>query len=147
MNFLAFDLGGSSGKMYLAACEGEKIVLKEILKIENHPVEVNGNLYWDFLRIYENMIEGIRIAVKETGDQIASIGFDSFCNDFAMIDGKGTILSPVRCYRDSRMARHQRHMEAVMDLKDLYMVNGNQRALFNTLPQIDACLLYTSRCV
>lgn len=138
MYVLAFDLGGSSGKMYLATQQEEKISLKEILKVENHPVEVNGNLYWDFFRIYESVLEGIRIAVRETKDHVDSIGFDSFCNDFALIDTKGTILSPVRCYRDSRTARHQKHMSSVMDAKELYRINGNQRALFNTLPQIDA---------
>lgn len=138
MNYLAFDLGGSSGKMYLANLHKGKLRLKEIVRIDNCPIEVNGRLYWDFFNIYKGMIEGVRQAVRETNDQIESIGFDSFCNDFALIDEQGTILSPIRCYRDPRTARNQQHLDEIMDPKELYMINGNQRGLFNTLPQLHA---------
>lgn len=138
MNYLAFDLGGSSGKMYLAALQEGKLELKEIIRIENHPMEVNGGVYWNFFSLYEGILKGIRKAVKETKDQIDSIGFDSFCNDFALVHEQGMLLSPIRCYRDDRTARHQKHMEQVMDPEELYLVNGNQRGLFNTLPQLDA---------
>lgn len=138
MNFLAFDLGASSGKMYLASLKDERISLEEIFRIPNHPIEVNGCLYWDFLRLYEGVNEGIRKAVALTGDDIESMGFDSFCNDFGFIDKSGALLSPVRCYRDERTARHQDKLDAVMGPEELYMVNGNQRGLFNTLPQLVA---------
>lgn len=136
MNFLAFDLGASSGKMYLAHLKEGRLSLKEIYRMENHAVEINENLYWDFLRLYDGVMEGIRKAVALTGDAISSMGFDSFCNDFAPVDKAGTLLSPVRCYRDMRTARHKEKFDARMRPKELYMVNGNQAGLFNTLPQL-----------
>ena len=76
----------------------------------------------------------------QTGDDITSVGFDSFCNDFALTDKDGTILTPVRCYRDKRTERHLKEFEGVMAPTELYMINGNQRGLFNTLPQLFAMI-------
>ena len=50
---LAFDFGASSGRAMLATLENGKIDLKEIHRFGNDPVEVNGTLYWDVLRLWD----------------------------------------------------------------------------------------------
>ena len=52
MKVLAFDFGASSGRAILGEFDGKKIELKEIHRFLNEPVEINGALYWDILRLY-----------------------------------------------------------------------------------------------
>ncbi|MCU6762789.1 Rhamnulokinase [uncultured Roseburia sp.] len=138
MNYLAFDLGGSSGKLFLSELKNNRLTLTPVHQFKNRPVSMGNGLYWDFIHIYQELISGIRKAVAQTEDTIDSIGFDSFCNDFALIDETGNLLTPVRCYRDSRTARCQEHTYSIMSREELYKINGNQSALFNTLLQLDA---------
>ena len=138
MNYLAFDLGGSSGKLILGSLENGVLSLKTIHRFDNHPVEVDGNLYWDLFRIKEELFAGIRKAIQMTDDRIAGIGFDSFCNDYVLVSENGTVLAPVYCYRDERTRRCQDRMYSVMSREELYWINGNQMALFNTLNQLHA---------
>ena len=138
MNILAFDLGASSGKLYLAKYKENTLTLETVSRVENGPVAFGGGLYWDIPGIWRAVLSGIREAVRKTNDQIESIGFDSYCNDFGLVAENGDLLSQVRCYRDPRTARHEKQMDAVMEPEELYRINGNQKGLFNTLPQLFA---------
>ncbi len=138
MNFLAFDLGGSSGKLSLASVENGKIHLEKVHAFSNRPVASDGCLYWDISGIYQELLQGIQKAVRLTGDEVDGIAFDSFCNDFVLLSADGRVLAPVFSYRDERTARWQNHTYEIMTPKELYRINGNQIALFNTLLQLDA---------
>ena len=62
---LAFDFGASSGRAILGAYADGRIELKEIHRFSNDPVEVNGTLYWDVLRLFHEIKQGITKAVHE----------------------------------------------------------------------------------
>ncbi|MCI8993484.1 MAG: rhamnulokinase [Eubacterium sp.] len=138
MHYLAFDLGGGSGRLMLGTYKDQTLALTKIHQFPNHPIEIHGNLYWDILHIYDELCTGVRKAVSMTEDSIRSIGFDSFCNDFACISQNGTLLSPVRCYRDPRTKRCFKRLKSIMPQEELYRITGNQNALFNTLHQLNA---------
>jgi len=138
MNYLAFDLGGSSGKLNLCHFDGERLFLEDIIRFGNEPIAVNKCLYWDFLNIYSQMNLGIRKAVSVAEGPIRSIGMDSFSNDFAFIDVRGEMLTPLRCYRDKRTELHKAAIYAKMSPERLYALTGNQVAPFNTLMQLAA---------
>ncbi|MBR2560819.1 MAG: rhamnulokinase [Eubacterium sp.] len=153
MNFLAFDLGAGSGKLYLARYEDGRLSLETVCRMENGPIAIRNGLYWDIPGIWRELCNGIRKAVKITQDQITSIGFDSFCNDFGLIGENGELLTQIHCYRDPRTERCEKAMNEVMSSRELYRINGNQKGLFNTLPQLHAMLcdnekwlLENSRC-
>lgn len=138
MNFLAFDLGGSSGKLSLASVENGIIHLEKVHAFANRPIASDGHLCWDLPAIYEELLQGIKKAVDLTGDRIDGIAFDSFCNDFVLLSKDGELLAPVYCYRDERTLRWKEHTYGIMAPEALYRINGNQIALFNTLLQLDA---------
>lgn len=138
MHYLAFDLGGGSGRLMLGTYKNQTLSLTKIHQFPNHPIEIHGNLYWDILHIYDELCAGIRKAVSITDDSIRCIGFDSFCNDFACVSKNGTLLSPVRCYRDPRTRRCLNVLNSIMPPEKLYRITGNQHAVFNTLHQINA---------
>jgi sugar (pentulose or hexulose) kinase len=133
---LAFDLGGSGGKLLKGRFDGERINLSEIVKFENRPVQINGSLYWDIIGIYRSLLEGLQRACALS--EIHSLGIDSFSNDFGFIDRAGELLSPVRCYRDDRTVRYADYIYGRVTPRRLYEITGNQNARFNTLMQLGA---------
>ena len=64
---LAFDFGASSGRAMIAQYTDGKITMKELHRFTNDPVFVNGTLYWDALRLFYNIKQGITKAVNEGG--------------------------------------------------------------------------------
>lgn len=56
---LAFDFGASSGRAILGALKDGKIEMKEIHRFSNDPVIVNGTMYWDTLRQFFEIKQGI----------------------------------------------------------------------------------------
>jgi len=51
-NFLAIDLGASSGRVMLGQWEGRRFDLHELHRFPNGPVSVMGRLHWDVLRLW-----------------------------------------------------------------------------------------------
>jgi sugar (pentulose or hexulose) kinase len=137
-NYLAFDLGGSGGKLLICRFDGERLVLEDVHRFRNEPLSVNDCLYWDLWHIYRQMNQGIRKAMDVAGGRIRSIGLDSFSNDHAFIDGRGELLTPLRCYRDKRTERYREAIYGKMSPDRLYALSGNQIAPFNTLMQLAA---------
>jgi rhamnulokinase len=138
INYLAFDLGGSGGKLMLSGFDGERLSLQDLHRFEGGPIAANGCLYWEVLDIYREMNRGIAKAARLAEGPIRSIGIDSFSNDFALVDAAGELLTPVRCYRDARTLRHAEAIYSKMPRERLYAITGNQAAPFNTLMQLAA---------
>jgi rhamnulokinase len=134
MNLLAFDLGGSGGKLIEGRFDGETIALSELVRFEHGAIPMGDGLYWEIAGIYRSLLEGLR---KTTGPAF-SLGIDSFSNDFGFIDRNGELLTPVRCYRDERTSRYADYVYKRLSPRRLYEITGNQNALFNTLMQLGA---------
>ncbi len=135
MKALAFDLGASGGKLVAGNFDGERLSIKEVHRFPNQPIELEGHLCWDIQGIYANLLEGL---VKSSLEKCTSLGIDSFCNDYGLLNKAGDLISKVYMYRDHRT-------EGVMDEIDkrirpdvLYRRTGCQRARFNTLVQLVA---------
>lgn len=141
MNVIAFDLGGSGGKVILANYKNTRLSCKILHKFEHAPISIGKNLYWDILRIFEELNWGIKKAIEQTDDHITSLGIDSFCNDYALISPSGELLTQVHCYRDSRTKEQEESIYNIISPKELYQINGNQNALFNTFMQLAAMSL------
>jgi sugar (pentulose or hexulose) kinase len=135
MKMLAFDLGASSGKMFLGNFNGSKLSLDVIKRFENRPVFLRNEIFWNVLDIYSHLEEGISIALQKD-NQIRSIGFDSFSNDFGFLDKDGYFVNQVHCYRDERTYRNADAIYARMSKELMHKRSGNQNALFGTLMQL-----------
>lgn len=138
MNIIAFDLGGSGGKVVLSAYTDGELTLTPLQVFEHSPIPVGRHLYWDILRIYEELNSGVKKAVELTNDTITSLGIDSFCNDFAIVTPSGELLTQIHSYRDCRTSLHEQEIYVLLSPQTLYQITGNQRALFNTFMQLGA---------
>lgn len=139
MKHIAFDLGGSGGKMAVGGRQGDRLFFEEVYRFDNRQVALRGDLFWNILGIYENLQQGVRQATAQAGDCV-SLGMDSFCNDFGIVDERGTLLTQMHCYRDPRAQRHQSYTYGRISRERLHELTGNQNALFNTIMQLGALL-------
>ncbi|MEM1801291.1 MAG: rhamnulokinase, partial [Desulfurococcaceae archaeon] len=64
---LAFDLGASGGRAIVGKIDldARKVEMEEIYRFPNGPIRVRDHLYWDVLRIWNEVKEGISIAYKK----------------------------------------------------------------------------------
>mgnify|MGYP005770938115 CR=1 FL=1 len=91
MRILAFDFGASSGRAVLGEFDGEKVTMKELHRFANEPVEMGGELYWDFPRLFHELKRGIAKAESEGGAD--SISVDTWGVDF------GCWIKTAGCFR------------------------------------------------
>jgi rhamnulokinase len=101
-NFLAVDLGASNGRVLLGCWNGEAFQLEELHRFVNGPVNVQGHLYWDALRLWSEIKEGMRQYAGRFPAPLTSIGIDTWGVDYALLDSAGRLLGNPRHYRDSR---------------------------------------------
>ena len=59
-----------------------------------------GVLQWDVLRLFEDVLAGLRAAARE--GPVDSVGVDSWAIDFGLLDGSGRLLRNPVHYRDRR---------------------------------------------
>ena len=136
MNCVAFDLGGSGGKLFRGHFDGSCLSLSEVHRFENGAIQLGQGLYWDFLSIWKNLCIGLQKAGRE--GSFSSLGIDAFCNDFGFIDAAGRLLGPIHSYRDPRTIRCSDAIYRKTASDMLYRETGNQTAPFSTLMQLSA---------
>jgi len=131
---LAFDFGASSGRAIIGEFGGTKIELNEVHRFSNDPVFVNGTMYWDILRLFHEIKQGIVKANLAGGFE--SIGIDTWGVDFGLIDSEGRLLENPVHYRDARNDTNIDELVKTMSLEELYGMTGIQIIQFNTVLQL-----------
>jgi rhamnulokinase len=135
-NFLAIDLGASSGRVLLGQWNGQHFDLRELHRFPNGPVEVLGNLHWDVLRLWQEITTGIAQYAAQNDAPLAGIGIDTWAVDFALLDAAGRLLGNPYHYRDRRTAGMLERVEQQISRECLYERTGIQLLPFNTLYQL-----------
>lgn len=136
-NFLAIDLGASSGRGIIGAFDGQRITLRENHRFPNEPVMAGGRFYWDILRILHEIKQSIRQSVLD-GDDVASIGIDTWGVDYGLLDRHGRLMGNPVHYRDRRHDGITAEFAQYMLLERLYQITGIQSQDFNTVYQLAA---------
>lgn len=131
---LAFDFGASSGRAIIGCFDGDKITLEEVHRFSNDPVSVGGTVYWDVLRLFYEIKQGI-IKAKIAGG-FDSIGIDTWGVDFGLIDSEGKLMENPVHYRDARTVGLVDEAFKTMSKEKLYGITGIQFMELNTLFQL-----------
>ena len=134
-NFLAIDIGASSGRHILGTVKDGKITLEEVYRFVNSQVRKDGHDCWDIEKLVESVKAGIDEAAKKA--TIESIGIDTWGVDFVLLDKDLNLCSDAVAYRDTRTAGADGEIEsAVMPFAELYRRAGIQKTSFNTIYQL-----------
>ncbi|KMZ54190.1 rhamnulokinase [Dorea sp. D27] len=136
MRSLVVDIGSSNVKIYLAKMHAGKAL--EMKEADRFPTERSfflGHLSTDIFAIYDRICRVISSLAKQ-GISIDSIGIDSWCSDFGILDlDSGSISMPV-FYRDSRTMGAVEKVEAVMGYEEICRRTGQRKLRDSTLCQL-----------
>ena len=133
----ALDFGASSGRMMLGWIEDGKFQLQEVHRFENGMVKKDGELCWEFDRIFRE----VKIALKkckEIGKMPSYVGVDTWGVDFVLLDKDDNVVGNTVGYRDHRTDGMDDEVYKIISLEDLYARTGIQKAIFNTIYQLMA---------
>lgn len=131
---LAFDFGASSGRAMLAEYQNGRLTLNEVHRFSNDPVSVRGTLYWDVLRLYHEIKQGISKALLH--GKFDAVGIDTWGVDFGLIGKDGTLIQNPVHYRDHRTYDIPDTVFQRISQRELYQATGIQHIHFNTLYQL-----------
>lgn len=135
--FAAVDLGAQSGRVAVGRFDGERLGVTEVHRFPNVPVRTRGRLNWDILRLYQDVLHGLRAAAHEAG-HVDSLAVDSWAVDFALIDSKGRLVQNPVHYRDTRRARAMDGVLMRVPARELYERTGIQLMPINTVFELGA---------
>ncbi|MCR4749686.1 MAG: rhamnulokinase [Lachnospiraceae bacterium] len=133
--YLAIDIGASGGRHILGHMEGDRLILEEVYRFENHMDEKDGSLTWDTERLFKEILEGMKVC-KRIGKTPHSLGIDTWGVDYALLDGEGKLLDRVYAYRDHRTDLTDKELENIISADTLYEHTGIQKQKFNTVYQL-----------
>jgi len=134
---VAVDLGASTGRVMVGRVEADTLDLVEMGRFGNVPVRVGGTLHWDILRLYRDVLDGLRAAGRAAGP-IDSVGVDSWGVDFGLLDQDGRLLGNPVHYRDGRTDGVLGRVLAEVPAAEVYRTTGVQFLPFNTAYQLVA---------
>ena len=132
-NYIAVDLGASSGRVMLGRWNGSTLKLEELHRFSNDAVRLCGTLHWDILRLLHEIKQGLAKAAQY---EIHAIGIDTWGVDFGLLDKHGRLLENPVHYRDARNDGVAEAVDKLISPRDLYNETGLQRMPFNTIYQL-----------
>ncbi|QDT43259.1 Rhamnulokinase [Gimesia alba] len=134
--FLGVDLGAESGRVLAGILEDKQIRLEEIYRFSNGPVPVAGTRRWNVIGLWSSILKGLSLAAQKYGDQIISVGVDTWGVDYVLLSQKQELLGQPYHYRDPRT-------EGMLDLailrvpqQEIFDATGLQFMEINTLYQL-----------
>lgn len=141
---LAVDLGASGGRVVSGTFDGRLLELEEIHRFENAPVMMGGQLVWDLVRLWQEVVTGLRLAGQRHGKNVSSIGVDTWGVDFSFLGDDDALLANPVCYRDARTRGMLAKASAVVPREDIFAATGLQFMEINSLYQFFALVEHKS---
>lgn len=137
-NYLAFDLGASSGRAIIGTVDNGQLSLKEVHRFGNGPVEKEGSFYWDYDALTGELVSGLKKAVA-TGVKLDGISIDTWGVDYVFFDKKSRKMrrQPYN-YRDERSVAAAEKLWKKISKSELYRATGIQCMTLNTIYQLCA---------
>lgn len=134
-NFLAFDIGATSGRAVLGTLVGDKFEMQELHRFPNAIMELHGKYYWDIYRLYDALKESLTICARRNllPD---SIGIDTWGVDFGYLAEDGTLLGLPRAYRDPYTDGAPEEYFQRVPRSEVYRLTGIQIMNFNSVFQL-----------
>jgi rhamnulokinase len=130
--FIAIDLGASSGRVIAGISDATSLLLEEIHRFDNVGSESAEGIFWDIQRLYDEILQGLALAVERFGESIRSIGIDTWGCDFALLDESRELLETPRQYRDPRHVGMPEVMHGLMPENDLFDRTGIRTNFYNS---------------
>jgi rhamnulokinase len=134
--YLAVDLGAESGRVMAGLWNGRKIKLQEVHRFPNGGVPVGGTLRWNVLGLWQSIHQGLTLAARQYGKNIASVGADTWGVDFVLLNRQDELLGLPYHYRDARTQGVMERAFRRVPREKIFAQTGLQFLPFNSLFQL-----------
>ncbi len=135
-NFLAVDLGASSGRVVWGGWDGSSFRLRELHRFDNGPLTVSGHLHWDVRGLWAEIKAGLRAYTRATDAPLAGVSVDTWGVDYALLGASGELLGLPYHYRDARTDGMMTRAFERVPKGELYARTGIQFMQINTMFQL-----------
>lgn len=136
LHLAAVDLGASSGRVMLARFDDDRLTLEEIHRFWNGAAQAHDHLYWDALRLFEEIKTGLAKAGRAA--PLASLGLDTWGVDFALLDREDELVGNPFHYRDPRTNGVPEEVSNIVGREEIFARTGIQFMQINSLYQLFA---------
>lgn len=134
-DYLAVDIGASSGRVIWGTLRDGALKLQEIHRFGNGFREKDGHYFWDIDYLLEQILSGLQKA-KALGIDECALGIDTWAVDYVLLDREGERIGEVYAYRDPRTHDAPERLHRLISFQDIYEKTGIQQLSFNTLYQL-----------
>lgn len=138
LSVLAYDLGATSGRALIGRLTDRKLVIEEIHRFPNDPVQVGIHLHWDILRLFHEMKQGLIQAKNANVGDLRSLAIDSWAVDVGFLDKNGELLGNPYHYRDHHTDGIMEEVFRFIPREEIFRRTGIQFLQFNTIFQLYA---------
>ena len=135
-DYLAFDLGAESGRAVVGCLDGERLTLSHLCRFPNGPVRLPTGLYWDVLRLFGELKQGLGLYRAEQGGDLEGIGLDTWGVDYALLGCHDELLGNPHHYRDPRTEGMFQAAFQRVSRQEIFERTGIQFMEINTLYQL-----------
>jgi rhamnulokinase len=135
-NFVAADLGASSGRIMLGQWDGRAFTVQELHRFANGGVRAGDDLYWDILGIWSQIRVGLTKYHAFCPFPPQGIAVDAWGVDFGLLDRAGRLLGNPLHYRDARTGGMPRYVFDVVPEREWFAETGVHTMAINTLFQL-----------
>lgn len=132
MSVLAFDLGASSGRAIVGRLLDNQLIIKEIHRFPNTPVQVGQHLHWNILSLFQDIKLGI-LKSNQLKQELQSMAIDSWALDFGLIASNGELLGNPFHYRDEQTHGMMDEVFSLLSREEIFNLTGIQFMPVNTL--------------
>ena len=141
-NYLAFDLGASSGRAVLGRFDGRRLELEEIHRFENGPVRILDRLHWNPVDLFAHLKASLA-ACAARNVKLDGVGIDTWGVDFGLLSRSGELLGLPYHYRDRRTRGMLDEAFKRVPRSEIYAATGIQFMELNTAYQLLAASIET----
>ncbi len=131
---VAVDLGADSGRVIV----GDVGNIEEVHRFRNGPVRIGESIFWSFLGLFTEIKRGLKAAFERYGDDIISIGMDTWGVDYGLLDKDGDLIGNPYHYRDKRTDGIPEELFGIVPFSEIYRETGIQMMQINTIYQLFA---------
>ncbi len=102
----------------------------------NGPIRLRDSIYWDTLRLFSEIKQGISSAIRDHACKPDSIGIDTWGVDFGLLDRRGDLIGNPFHYRDRRCDGMLEAAFSRVPRAEIFERTGIQFMQINTLYQL-----------
>ncbi|WP_208560030.1 rhamnulokinase [Marinilactibacillus kalidii] len=136
-NYIAVDIGASSGRLILSRLNQGKLEIEEIHRFENGFQKINHHDRWNIDALVREIFIGLEKA-KAIGIDQTYLGVDTWAVDYVMVDKDGEKIADPISYRDRRTQNSIEALTSQIPKEKIYEKTGIQFLELNTLYQLHA---------